>query len=111
MEQVVTNVEKQTRNRKSATVLAEEHQVFLTLVRAGTPQLEVMGKLKLSLTQFKAHLLEALTKKEVSEFVPAYEVVKASSLPTAICSMVGATEETLLKVESDNGGIRISILS
>lgn len=102
--------------RKTSAEFAEEHEVFIELIRKRKPELEVMQELALSRVQLQAHLFQALKRNEIgpADLNPAYEVIKAKSLPEAIrerLSLVSAeSAETLVRVEAGEGGVFLALL-
>lgn len=102
--------------RKTSAEFTEEHELFIELIKERKPELEIMQELALSRVQLQAHLFQVLKRNEIApaDLNPAYEVVKAKSLPEAIRQYLSldAVEgaEMLVKVEAEDEGVFLTPL-
>ena len=97
--------------RKSKAEFLEEHQHFITFVKQGQPELEIMTTLELSKAQLKAHTLMALQEGELSpeELIPDYEVVFARSLPNVLRTLLPNIEDnSLIQARSTAEGLLLT---
>lgn len=110
MDKEIAHTETTKRKRKSPKEYHEEHELFILLIQEQKPCLEIMAELQLTTVQFKRHLLDALTLKEVPAYQPRYEAIKAGSLPAIIGSKLGVEPEALVKIQSHEDGVLLSRL-
>lgn len=99
---IITSEEKPTvtkKHRRTVAEIREEFGQFVEYYQLGLTPFEIMKKLNISKVKFKIYLSDALSARLITLATHVYGTCEGKHLPEAICRMLQATKEDLIRFE------------